>query len=136
MKSIIRVIVYTLISIQCSQYVVGAFLFGKGGQDAFLLVLMALSILIFFVKPLLKLVSLPNHGIGFVFLLSVLVLITVHVLTLVIPSFYIQPTTLSGLILFGFVLPSKSLSAVTAGVFACMVIAVVYTFFDWLSTKK
>lgn len=136
MKSILRCVIFTFISIRCAQSVVGALTFGGNYQTTFLLVLMAFSVLLFFVKPLLKIVSLSNQGIGFLFILTLLILITLHLLTLVIPDFYIQPTTLSGLILFGFVLPSKHLNALMAGVFSSLVISVVYVFFDWISTKK
>lgn len=136
MKSIIRVVVFTFISLQSAQYVVKALSFGDDELGTFVLVWLSLSILYFLLKPVLAIILLPSKGLSYVFLLFALTFAVLYVLTLFIPSFSIKPVSLSSLIIFGFVLPSKNLTSLWAGVFSAFIVSTVYSFLQSLCTKK
>lgn len=136
MKAFLRSIVFTYIAFLATQYVLNCFIFGGNSARTFLLVILAFTLLNLFLKPLLGIISLPTKGYGYLFLCFVLTFVVLQVLTVFVPSFRIVPTTLSGLIIFGFVLPSKSLTALLSGVFSALLISAVFSFLSWLSSKK
>jgi uncharacterized membrane protein YvlD (DUF360 family) len=125
-----------MLSLSVAEHVIGSLFFGGDYTKTFLLVSLALALLYFFLRPVLSLVGLPSHGIGFLFVSFVMSAIVLYVATLFIPSFYIRPTTLSDLRIFGFVLPSKSLTAMWAGVFSALVLSLTFSFLDWLCAGK
>ena len=116
-------------------YVIDAFSFGDSPEKSFVLVVLALSLLYYFLKPILAVVSLPRKGVGFLFLSFVMTLVILQVLTLFIPSFSITETELADLIVFGFVLPSKSLTGLWSGVFSALLLSLIFVFFDWLCDR-
>jgi uncharacterized membrane protein YvlD (DUF360 family) len=136
MKSILRVFVFTVISLKITQYIIGAFNFGNNDVKTFILIAFALGLLYFFFKPLLKIISLPSGGIGYLLLIFIVTFIVLYILTLFIPSFTVKSVTISNLIIFGFVLPSKSLTSLWATVCSAFVASFLYTFFDWLCSKR
>lgn len=136
MKSLLRTAIFSFIAMQAAQYVVKSFDFGLNPTPIFILIWISLFVLYFFVKPILKMAGLPVQGLVYVFLLSVLTFAVLYVLTLFIPSFTILPASLSGLNIFGFMLPSKDLTSFWAGVFSAFVISAVYSFLQSLSSKK
>lgn len=133
-RNLIRLAVFSAISLKISQYIVTAYSFSH--PSSILLLITGMSILYYFVKPLLRMVSLPDSGPGYIFLTFVLTLITIQALTLFIPFFDLRPTTISELIIFGFMLPSKRLNAFWANVFSSLLIAVLMAFFNWLYEGK
>jgi len=136
MKSLLRVSVFTFIALQSAQYVVKAFQFGGNNTLTFLLVWISLGLLYYLLKPVLSIIGLPYKGLGYLFLLFVLTFAVLYVLTLFIPTFSIKPVSLSGLIIFGFMLPSKDLTSLWAALFSAFVVGVVYSFLQGLCTKK
>jgi hypothetical protein len=136
MKAAIRTIIFTFIALYLTQYIVGAFVFDGNYVQTLMLVLFGLSFLFFFLRPVLKIISLPSDGIGFLFMLFILTLGMLYILPAFLGTFKIHSAHLPSLILFGFVLPSKSLTALWAGVFSALMIAVLYNFFDWLCSKR
>jgi len=136
MKSIVRSFVFVSISLYVTQFLIKAFDYGSDQTKTFLLVVVALSALYYLLRPVLKITSLPSEGFGYLFLLFALTFAVLYVLTLFISSFAIKPTVLSNLIIFGFMLPSKSLTSLWAGVVSSALISVVYMFFQGLCSKK
>lgn len=136
MKTLLRAITFSFIALQAGQYVIKAFDFGLNPVPTFLLIWISLTVLYFFIKPILKIALLPTAGLGYIFMLFVLTFAVLYVLTLFIPAFSIMPTSLSGLIIFGFMLPSKDLTSLWAGVFSAFVISVVYSYLQSLCGKK
>jgi len=130
MKSILRIAVFLFISLNIAQYIITGYNFGH--SSSVLLFITALTVLIFFIRPLLRLVSLPVNGPSFIFMTFILIAITSHVLTLFIPQFSMRSTEISELIIFGFVLPSKRLSVIWSNVFSSLLITVLMWFFSWL----
>jgi len=134
-KSIVRAFVFSLLSVRITQYIMDGFEFG-GGLRTYLLVIIGLTLLYFLLRPVLTVISLPTDGVGFLFLSFVLTLITLYVLTLFVSSFSVKATTISDLVIFGFVLPSKDLSSLWSSVFSALMLSIVFTFFDWLCSKR
>lgn len=134
-RSVIRAFVFSLLSVRITQYVMDSFDFADGVRT-YLLVIVGLTLLYFLLRPVLTVISLPTEGVGFLFLSFVLTLITLYVLTLFVSSFSVKATTISDLVVFGFVLPSKDLSSIWSSVFSALMLSIVFTFFDWLCSKR
>ena len=132
-KTVIKTLVFTILSIQLANYIVGGLSYTF---EAFILIILALTMLILFLRPISGIVGLPSRGIGYMFLFFVLSIILLYSLSTIIPFFYIKPATLSGLVIYGYALPSKSLSIIGSSIFSALLFVVVYTFFDWLSSSK
>lgn len=136
MKALLRVLTFVFISVLVSQYILGSFDYNGNTNRTTILIVVALTLLYFFLKPVLVIIGLPNKGLGFAFLLLVTTSLVLYVLTVFLPDFYIKATTLQNLNIFGFVLPSKDLTSFWSGIFSALVISIVYTYFDWLSSKR
>ena len=132
-KTVIKTLVFTILSIQLANYIVWGLSYTF---EAFILIILALTMLILFLRPISGIVGLPSRGIGYMFLFFVLSIILLYSLSTIIPFFYIKPATLSGLVIYGYALPSKSLSIIGSSIFSALLFVVVYTFFDWLSSSK
>lgn len=132
MKAALRVFVFVFIAIQASQYVTNSFNYGS----VFWLLWVSISVLYLLVKPILKLILLPTQGPIYVFLLFLLTSALLYILPEFLTGFYIRPTSLSGLIIFGFMLPSKSLTSFWSGVFSAFIVSTVYAFLQGLCAKK
>ena len=133
-KTIIRLTFFITITLNITQYVIGNFVFEH--PSALFLYITGLTVLYLFMRPLLTVISLPNEGPGYLFMSFLLTLITSYALTIFIPFFGLRPTTISELIIFGFVLPSKRLSMMWSLVFSSLLMAVLMTFFKWLCDSK
>ncbi|HNS71414.1 MAG TPA: hypothetical protein PKK07_01680 [bacterium] len=136
MKIVLRAIVFVLISMLSSQYVIGGFNYGEDISRTFLIVIVSLSIIFLVMKPLLKLISLPTKGVLYFILLFALCFASLFSLNTVLPSFSIEPVSLSGLIIFGFVLPSKDLTSIESALVSSLVVSLVYSFMQTLCSKK
>src|SRR3989304_3517243 len=135
MKGIIRTFTFVLISLYSTNYVLTS-LFYAGDIKTFIVIALALTLLFYLGKPFLATFGLPTKGIGFLFIATILSTLTIYVLTIFLPEFTIMETTLSDLIIFGFMLPSKSLTAFWSALFSAFIISMVYTFFEWLCASK
>jgi len=135
MKGIIRTFTFVLISLFSTNYVLSSLFYGSD-QKTFVIVALALTLLFYLGKPLLATFGLPTKGVGFLFIATILSTLTIYVLTIFLPDFTIMETTLSDLIIFGFMLPSKSLTAFWSALFSAFILSVVYTFFEWLCASK
>jgi len=134
LKSLIRLSLFITISLNITQYIIGCFSFDH--PSAIILFIMGLTLLYMFMRPLLILISLPNEGPGYIFMSFILTAITVYVLTLFIPFFKIRSATISELMFFGYVLPSKQLSVAWSMVFSSLLIAVLMVFFNWICESR
>ncbi|HBY09996.1 hypothetical protein A2473_02340 [candidate division WWE3 bacterium RIFOXYC2_FULL_42_13] len=135
MKGIIRTFIFVLISLFSTNYVLSSLFYGSD-QKTFVIIALALTLLFYLGKPLLATFGLPTRGVGFLFIATILSTLTIYVLTIFLPDFTIMETTLSDLIIFGFMLPSKSLTAFWSALFSAFILSVVYTFFEWLCASK
>ncbi len=127
---------FVSISLYITQYLLHAFDYGAEQTRTFLLVAGALSALYYLLRPVLKITSLPSEGFGYLFLLFALTFAILFVLTLFIPAFAIKPVVIQNLIIFGFMLPSKSLTSLWAGAVSAVLVSLVYMFLQSISSKK
>ena len=133
-KTLIRLAFFITIALNITQYVIGSFVFDH--PSALFLYITGLTVLYLFMRPLLTVISLPDEGPGYLFMSFLLTLITNYALTIFIPFFELRSTTISELIIFGFVLPSKRLNMMWSLVFSSLLMAVLMTFFKWLCGMK
>lgn len=133
MRSFIRALVFSYIALILTQNIIGGFDFGNNG---FILVLLALTLLAFFVKPILKVIGLPDSGVGFIFLNFLLTLAVFFALTAFLGNFSFTETNLPRLNILSFMLPSKHLNSWMSGVFSALVYSLFSWFFHWLSGCK
>ncbi len=136
MKSFLKVLVFSIISLNITQYLFGAFNFGESPYKTWFLLVLAVTLLNYFVKTVLSLVGLPRDGMGFLIINSILTLIILYVLTIFISSLGINEAFLPELIIFGFMLPSKQLDGIWSLVVSGVTLSLVYGFFDWLTSKR
>jgi len=135
MKSIAKSVVFSYIALILSKNVVNGFSFGSNELKSLALVLIALSLLNMFMVPIFKLISLPFSGIVFIFFSFMLNLITLYVLTVLIPDFKMVASNLPQLRILGFVIPSRNLTLFWSAILSSLVFTLVYGFFDWMSRR-
>lgn len=136
MKRILRTFIFSYISIYLTQVVIGGLFFGGNYNITLFLILLALTLLDVFLAPILKLLGLPDKGPGGLFLAFLMNLIVFYMLTALIPFFDVTQTIVSELIIFGYVLPSKSLTKVQSLVLSALLYVLILYFFKWLCSQK
>lgn len=105
-------------------------------DKSFWLIVLALSLLNIFKRPILDIVSLPSKGIFFQVISFFLTALLLNILVAIVSNFRFLATNSPSFIIFGFVIPSVYLSAFWAGIFTSATISLVSNFFYWLSSKK
>ncbi|OGC69738.1 hypothetical protein A2415_04640 [candidate division WWE3 bacterium RIFOXYC1_FULL_39_7] len=135
LKAFLRSFVFTYITLYVIQYFLEPFSFEDPVRD-FILVALALSILNRYLRSLLQMLSLPNDGFVYLLIFFVMNFITFNIIAVIIPQFSIQSAVTPNLIIFGFVLPSKNLTALWAGAVGTLLLTVIFNFFEWLASKK
>lgn len=132
-KTFIRAFVFSYISVYATQMIIHGFYFNI---RSCLLLVLALSIITMFSRPLLKTLSLPDGGLGFLIISFVLSLVTMYLLTVFIPDFGFVAAATKNLNILGIMLPSKHLTAWWAGVFSAILICLITQFLNWLGSGK
>lgn len=135
-RAILRAIIFSFIALLLAQRVIGGLVLGGNVLRTLALVLFGLSLLNFFMLPVLRILSLPTDGIGFAFISFMLTVILLYILTIFVPNLEIVESTLPQLRIFGVVLPSKGLTVFWSAVFTSLLISSVYNFFVWLTGGK
>jgi len=136
MKKILRTALFVFISLYLVQFLIKPFGYGDKYTKTTILVVLALTLLYLFLKPLISVVSLPTKGLSYVFIVFITTVIVFYVLTTILDSFTINASTLPGLTIFGYVLPSKNLDGVWTMVFSSLMISILYLFLESLCSKK
>lgn len=135
MKKIIRTFLFVFLPLYLIQYFIKPFDYGSDTQKTMFLVVLALTLLYIFLKPLISVISLPTKGTVYFFTVFVTTSIVFYVLTTVLSGFSINPSTLPGLTIFGYVLPSKSLDDLWTMIFCGLMTSTLYLFLESLCTK-
>lgn len=133
MKAFIRSFVFSYIAVFVIENLIDGFSFNFESK---VLLVLALSLISLFSKPLLKMLSLPDGGLGYLVILIVLILVTMYILTVFIPNFAFVATTTKNLNILSFVIPSKHLTPWAAAVYSALIYSLTVSFFDWLSKGK
>ncbi|HSX39610.1 MAG TPA: hypothetical protein VLI92_03400 [Candidatus Saccharimonadales bacterium] len=136
MKILLRVFVFTVISIIVTQKALNSLDFSVQQLNLFLLLAVALSLLNLFSGPIFKLISLPSEGIGLWILSFLLTAAMLFVLSIFIPAISFKATTVGNLLISSVMIPSKSLTSFWSLVASALLFSSIYRFFSWLSKSK
>lgn len=136
MRKIVRTVLFVGAALYFAQFLVSAFDFGANPWKNMVLVLFAVSVLYIFIRPLLAVISMPNRGTVFFFLLFLTTGILFYILTIVLLTFAFRETTLPGVTIFGYNLPSKDLSPLLSLVFSALTTSLTYLFLEGLCCPK
>ena len=136
MKVILKAFIFSYLSLFATQQIIGGFVFEGDKNITVFLVILALALLNVFIMPVLGVLSLPHKGPGALFLSFILNLIVMYMLTVFLPTFYVHDANVSELIIFGVVLPSKSLTKFWALIFSSLLFVVILNFFKWICSNK
>lgn len=131
-RNALRLFVFSGLSLQSANYLFGGLNYTF---QAFVLITLALTLLMLFLKPVVSIIGLPSKGIGLVFMEITLVLVLLYVLSLMVPLFYISPASLTGIVLFGYKLPATNLTILWSAVFSAVLYVLVLNFFEWLCKR-
>lgn len=134
MRSILRVLVYTFISLYFTNLAIGSFSYTNDKTAC--LVVVAVSLLYLFLKPVLSVVSLPTKGSVFLLTTAITTSIIFYALQSVLPDFSFVPVTLRSLNIFGYVLPSKDLDSLWAMIFSALMTGAIYLFLESLCKRR
>jgi len=129
-----RTFLFVTLSLFSAQQIVGSF--GYSSSKTVWLSILALSILFFFLRPIISVVSLPTRGSVFLLISFISTSIVLYVLGNILPDLTFEPTTLESLNIAGFMLPSKELSSLAAMIFSAFIVSFVYLFLEWLCRRK
>lgn len=134
MKNILRPLVYTMISLYTAQLAIGAFSYSQD-KTAYLVIL-ALSMLYMFLRPVISVVSLPTKGSVFFLVCFISSSIVLYALKNILPDLDFVPVTLQSLNIFGRVLPSKDLDSLWSMIFSAFLTSAVYLFLESLCRRR
>ncbi len=136
MKAILRIFVFTAVAVRFSQYLLSTFDFGQPYLKNYLFIVLALTLLYVALTPVLAMINLPYKGLGGLIFNLILTFVILYVLTLFIPAFSFMATKTVNLLIFGFMLPSKSLTGFWSGVIGSSLVSLTYSFLGYLSSGK
>jgi hypothetical protein len=136
MKRILRPLTFSIVSLGITQYLIGGFDFGSNAILSVSLIVIAFSLLLMFLRPLLGLISLPTAGVIYVLILILMSSIIFYVLTVFIPGYALLESTLPQFTLFGIVLPSKVISPASSALYSGLVFGIFSNYLSWLTEKK
>lgn len=132
MRSIVRHFIYTAMAMYILQSYFAAFDFGSNQLKTSLIVAFAISLIIFFSKPALKIISFPVGGIVYTVLLVLVVGAGYYALESLIPQFSIKALYLPNWTVFGIMLGSATLEGIKALAFVSGFTAMFYSFISWV----
>ena len=136
MRAALRSFLFSIASVYLAHYIIAGFDFGENTQKTFYLICVAVALLNLFILPILDLISLPTKGLPFIFLSTILILITLYGLSVFVDDFSIVESTLPELRILGFVLPSKDLTVFWSAVFSSFVVSGGILFLRWVCRYK
>lgn len=107
----------------------------SGGFIAFILSGFCLTLLFWFLKPILNLISLPLNAITLGFFSVVSNAILFYLLTVFIPNVGISAFTFSGFSLAGFIIPKIHFNTFWAFIVIACLQSFLFAFFKWIIKK-
>ncbi|OGC50236.1 hypothetical protein A2716_03440 [candidate division WWE3 bacterium RIFCSPHIGHO2_01_FULL_40_23] len=136
MKLILRNIIFSFISLLVVSYYFSGLYFGGEENASLFLVSLGLGLILIFTKPILKVMSLPTEGIGYLVLSFLINLVSLFLLDKFLPSFKLAPGSVRHLKLLVFVVNSSTLSVFWSYVLASALFTLIQQFFGWLGGGK
>jgi len=132
MRAIIRHFIYTAIAMYLLQSYAKPFEFGGNQTKTFLIVVFAITLIIYFTRPLLKIISFPAGGVFFTFLLVLVIMAGLYALQSLIPDFAVKSFFLPEFDLFGTMLGGVDLKGFAALGFVSAFTAVFIGVIRWI----
>jgi hypothetical protein len=128
MKKIIRTFLFVFLALYAAQYIVGSFSYNN--DETLFLIVLGLSVLYIFLKPIISIVSMPTKGSVFFLISFISTGLVFFALSNILPDLEFLAVTLRSLNLVGYVLPSKDLNSLWALVFSALTTNAVYLFLE------
>lgn len=132
MRAIIRHFIYTAGAMYFLQSYAKPFDFGGNATKTFLIVALAVTLIVYFSRPLLKLISFPVGGIVYTLLLILVIGATFYALESLIPEFAVTAFNLPKTELFGIILGDVNLEGFKALGFVSAFIAIFIGLLGWV----
>ena len=132
MRAIIRHFIYTAGAMYILQSFAKPFDYGGNELKTFLIVALAISLIVYFTKPLLKIISFPVGGLVYTFLLVLVIGAGLYALESLIPDFAVKSFYLPETKLFGIMLGGVELEGFKALGFVSAFIAVFIGILGWI----
>jgi uncharacterized membrane protein YvlD (DUF360 family) len=132
MRAIIRHFIYTAAAMYLLQSYAKPFDFGENTTKTFLIVALAVTLIVYFSRPLLKLISFPVGGIIYTLLLVLVIGATFYALESLIPEFAVTAFNLPKTELFGIILGDIDLEGFKALGFVSAFTAVFIGLLGWV----
>jgi uncharacterized membrane protein YvlD (DUF360 family) len=123
---------YTAAAMYVLQSYVAPFDFGANHTKTFVIVAFAVTLIVYFSRPLLKIISFPVGGVVYTFLLVLVIGAGLYALESLIPEFAITAFDLPKTELFGIILGDTSLEGVKALGFVSAFIAIFIGLTSWV----
>lgn len=128
----LRTIVINLLTIYFTSQILSGMISYVGGYQTLLLASLAIAIVNLFVRPIINLLLLPVHLVTLGLFRWFTNLITLYLVTLMVPRLQIHPFDFEGLNAKFIILPQIHFSAFGAFVVSTLVLTVVFHFVYWL----
>lgn len=132
MRAIVRHFIYTAAAMYILQSYAKPFDFGENQAKTFLIVALAITLIIFFSRPLLKLISFPVGGVIYSLLLILVVSAGLYALESFIPEFAVTAFDLPKTELFGIMLGNVSLEGLKGLGFVSAFITIFIGVISWV----
>lgn len=110
--------------------------FGQDESKIFFLVSLGLGLIAILIRPLVKLMSLPNSGFLYLLISFIVNLISFFVLDWVLGDFKIAAGYLTNIKFFSFVLSSYNLTIFWSYVLVSVLYTLIHSFLNWLCAGK
>lgn len=131
MKALLKIFLFSLSSLWLTAKIIDGFKI-TGGMETYLASGVALAIIYFFVRPILRLFFLPINLLSLGLLSWVINVAILYLLTLVIPQIKISPWQFAGFSYQGFVIPPYYFSQIATFIVVSLVLSFIINFLGWL----
>lgn len=132
MRAIIRHFIYTSTAMYFLQVYAGSFDYGDDANKIFLIVAMAITLIVYFTRPLLKIISFPVGGFIYTLLLFMVIGAGFYALQSLIPDFTVVSSNLPETNVFGIMLGGIELEGLRSLGFVSAFMAVFIGLVGWI----
>jgi uncharacterized membrane protein YvlD (DUF360 family) len=135
-KKVLRSITFTLIALYFTGELINGFHYSGDELYAFLLIALGFSLVNYFFPILARFLSLPSSGIFSIIISVGINFLMLYLFDKFVPQFAVTSGSTPNLNIFGFMLPSMSLTEMWAMVLSSALLSTIYTGLNWLGKPK
>lgn len=136
MRTFIRTYFLAFLSVFLTQSLIGGFSYGYIFGSPLILFVLGLALVQFFILPLLKILALPNKGLGGLLLRSLLVGLVMYFSTSSLNGFSVVETVLPEISILDLHLPSKALNPIESLVASALSYSIINSLVSWVCIGK